>query len=111
MQQQVKTQCTVHTNAVMLWLITGVNGHTGLNLAEMKINLLFLAVTLVVVAAPPDMSIKDVAKYLRCHNQNRANDGRRQPATRLHSSGDRVIRFRRSEVDAALTPTPTPGAR
>ena len=105
MPQPAKPPCPVHPNPVMLWLITGVNGHTGLILAEMKINPLFLAVTLAVVAAPPDMTIKDVATYLRCHDQNRANDGRRQPATRLHSSGDRVIRFRRTEVDAALTPT------
>ena len=70
----------------------------------MKINPLFLAVTLAVVAAPPDMTIRDVATYLGVTTRTVRTmiaDGR----LRAYKLGDRIIRFRRTEVDAALTPT------
>ena len=68
----------------------------------MNRNLLLLA-TLLAVSAP-DMSIKDVAEYLGVTTRTvytMIADGR----LRAYKLGERVIRFRRSEVDAALTPT------
>jgi excisionase family DNA binding protein len=57
-------------------------------------------------AAPgsaPDMSIKDVAEYVGVTKRTvytMIADGR----LRAYKLGDHIIRFRRDEVDAALTP-------
>jgi excisionase family DNA binding protein len=52
----------------------------------------------------PDMSIKDVAEYLGVTPRTvytMVADGR----LRAYTLGERIIRFRRSEIDAALTPS------
>jgi excisionase family DNA binding protein len=60
-------------------------------------------------AAPgsaPDMSIKDVAEYVGVTKRTvytMIADGR----LKAYRLGDRIIRFRRDEVDAALTPVET----
>lgn len=67
----------------------------------MKTNLLLLAVMLAAVTAPPDMTIQAVADYLGITHKtvrNMVADGR----LRAYKLGDRIIRFRRSDVDAAL---------
>lgn len=53
--------------------------------------------------SPPDMSITDVATYLGINPytvRTMIADGR----LRAYRLGDRVIRLRRSEIDAAMTP-------
>jgi excisionase family DNA binding protein len=62
-----------------------------------------LLLCLLAVSAP-DMSTGDVAKYLGVSTRTvyaMVADGR----LRAYKLGKRVIRFRRSEVGAALTPT------
>ena len=60
-------------------------------------------------AAPgsaPDMSVKDVAAYLGVTKRTvytMTTDGR----LKAYKLGDHIIRFRRNEVDAALTPIDT----
>ena len=64
--------------------------------------LLLFLLTLLAVSAP-DMSIKAVAAYLGVTPRTvytMIADGR----LRAYKLGDRLIRFRRDEVDAALTP-------
>jgi excisionase family DNA binding protein len=54
-------------------------------------------------ASPPDMTAADVAAYLNTTNKtiwNMVADGR----LKAYRLGPRIVRFRRSEVDAALTP-------
>jgi excisionase family DNA binding protein len=56
-----------------------------------------------VATSPPDMSMQDVAVYLGVTPRTVRTmilDGR----LKAYQLGSRVIRFRRSEVDAALTP-------
>lgn len=63
----------------------------------------FLAWSLAVVRTAPDMTIKDVAQYLGVTVRTVRTmviDGR----LRAYQLGPRVIRFRRSEIDAALKP-------
>lgn len=63
----------------------------------------FLAWSLAVVRTAPDMTIKDVAQYLGITVRTVRTmviDGR----LRAYQLGPRVIRFRRSEIDAALKP-------
>ena len=67
----------------------------------MKNFLLLLAWML--AASAPDMSVSDVARYLGVTTRTvytMVADGR----LRAYKLGDRIIRFRRDEVDAALTP-------
>jgi excisionase family DNA binding protein len=68
---------------------------------DMKKLLLMWALLLTVSA--PDMSVKDVAEYLHITPRTvyvMVAD-RRLKAYKL---GDRIIRFRRDEIDAAMTP-------
>jgi excisionase family DNA binding protein len=65
-------------------------------------------------STPPDMTINDVAKYLGVTTKTvrvMVADGR----LRAYTLGYRIIRFRRSEIDAAMTPigggSPTPGLK
>jgi excisionase family DNA binding protein len=63
----------------------------------------FLAWSLAVVRTAPDMTMKDVAQYLGVTVRTVRTmviDGR----LRAYQLGPRVIRFRRSEIDAALKP-------
>jgi excisionase family DNA binding protein len=55
------------------------------------------------VSTPPDMTIQDVAAYLGVTPKTVRQmivDGR----IRAYKLGDRIIRLRRSEIDAALEP-------
>jgi excisionase family DNA binding protein len=68
----------------------------------MKTDPLLLAVMLAVVTAPPDMTIEDVARFLGVTTKavrTMIADKR----LRAYKLGDRVIRFRRTDVDAAMT--------
>jgi excisionase family DNA binding protein len=52
----------------------------------------------------PDMTIQDVSRYLNVTTKTvytMLADGR----LRAYKLGDRIIRFRRSEIDRALQPT------
>ena len=68
----------------------------------MSRNFVLILVWLLAVSAP-DMSMQDVATYLRVTPRTVRTMvlDRRLKAYQL---GPRVIRFRRSEIDAALTP-------
>ena len=71
-------------------------------LMDMSRNFMLVLVWFLAVSAP-DMTIKDVAEYLGITTRTArqmVTDGRLN-AYRL---GPRVIRFRRSEIDAALQP-------
>jgi excisionase family DNA binding protein len=70
-----------------------------------RIIMLILAICAVLFAAasPPDMTLKDVATYLGLSTRTvrqMVADGR----LKAYRLGPKVIRFRRSEVDAALEP-------
>jgi excisionase family DNA binding protein len=68
----------------------------------MKTNPLLLAVMLAVVTAPPDMTIEDVARYLGVTTKT-VRTMIADKRLRAYKLGDRVIRFRRTDVDAAMT--------
>jgi excisionase family DNA binding protein len=62
-----------------------------------------LLVLMLAASTPPDMSIQDVAAYLGVTPKTVRQmivDGR----LRAYRLGDRIIRLRRSEIDAALQP-------
>jgi excisionase family DNA binding protein len=65
--------------------------------------ILLIAAALFAVTSPPDMTLKNVADYLGLSTRTirqMVTDGR----LRAYRLGPRVIRFRRSEIDAALEP-------
>ena len=67
----------------------------------MKKTLLLLVMLL--AASAPDMSVSDIAKYLGVTTRTvyvMIADGR----LKAYKIGYRIIRFRRDEVDAAMTP-------
>ena len=64
---------------------------------------LLLLMAILAINTPPDMSVQDVAAYLGVHTKTvRAMVADKR--LRAYKLGDRIIRFRRSEVDAAMTP-------
>jgi excisionase family DNA binding protein len=75
---------------------------TSCSCADMSRNFVLVLVWLLAASAP-DMTMKDVAEYLGVTTRTVRQmvlDGR----LKAYRLGARVIRFRRSEVDAALEP-------
>ena len=65
--------------------------------------ILAICAVLFAAASPPDMTLKDVAVYLGLSTRTvrqMVSDGR----LKAYRLGPKVIRFRGSEVDAALEP-------
>jgi excisionase family DNA binding protein len=52
--------------------------------------------------SPPDMSIRDTAAYLKI-DQSTVRDMIADGRLKAYKLGNRVIRLRRNEIDAALT--------
>ena len=66
--------------------------------------LLLLLVVILAASTPPVMTVQDVAAYLGVTTKTvrtMVADGR----LRCYRLGDRIIRFRRSDIDAALQPS------
>ena len=55
-------------------------------------------------SSPPDMTVQDVAAYLGVTTKT-VRTMIADKRIRAYRLGDRIIRFRRSEIDAALEPT------
>lgn len=70
----------------------------------MRKTLLLLVAMLAATRTPPDMTIGDVAAYLGVTTKT-VRTMIADKRLRAYKLGDRIIRFRRSEIDAALEPS------
>ena len=66
--------------------------------------LFLLLVVMLAASSPPDMTVQDVAAYLGVTTKT-VRTMIADKRIRAYRLGDRIIRFRRSEIDAALEPT------